>query len=361
MFVGEAGTLWILLFSFWCLLHPICWAKSPWQRSAPSVREENQFEDLPSCVFAPRGKLYSVESVLRAVHDPMNPSNNVVVAVRYRDGVVIVTTLPKSPYMFEEEDEDTNSSSSASVSENLNPTQPNVTHLGTENGTSTLLFGPSSQSYPYNPAPWVQLDSRIWGIAAGPVVDGQILQQRMIQAAKQTRETRGSIQASSLARSLADACQVQSQKATEGKLLACSGLISQHNELWRIDPNGQFWKCNGAVLGRGATVRSEEKLLELLMKRNTPLNTSADDSDLIWTHGEVQSLLDRITEDDALAAATETILNGLNSRDARGQQKDNDEDSKSERIRGISLFGMVISRSKARFLSHKDLVAIVEP
>ncbi len=288
--------------------------------------------------------MYSVEKVLRAVHDASNPCSNVVVAVCYKGGVVIVTTLPQSPYLFDDD---------APSSESLNQTQPHVTgRMSAENETSTLLHDRSN--HVYHPCPWVQLDSRIWGVTAGPVVDGQILKQRMMLAAKQTREARGNLQASSLARSLADACQIQSQKASEGNLLACSGLLVQDNELWRVDPNGQFWKCHATVLGRGATIRSEEMLLNLLAGRNTLVNTSKDDEyNRTWTQVEIQDVFDQITEDDALAAATETILHGLFPK----MPNTPENVTETNRLSHMNFLGMVISRSKARFLLHKELLA----
>lgn len=358
LFIGELGKLWIV-WSF--ILHPICTvpclAKIPWQKST-SVREETQYGELPSSVFAPGGRLYSVEGILRAVHDPLNPSSNIVVAIRYRDGVVILSTLPSSPYLFEEV---------MPFPSSLNhPTHPNVTHSG--NRKATLLCGTSRQGYQYNPCPWVQLDSGIWGVTAGPVVDGQILKQRMMLAAKQAREEKGSARASALARSLADACQIQSQKASEGKLLACSGLIVQDDQLWRIDPNGQFWKCHAAVLGRAATVRIEEQLLAFLMKRHasmdgsTDMSTNSDADLLVLTHIEVQNLFGKISEDDAMEAAADALFNSLSLTlpNKREQEQATEEALDDDKLRGRHFLGMIVSKSKSRLLLHREIVAMLD-
>lgn len=37
--------------------------------------------------------------------------------------------------------------------------------------------------------------------------------------------------------------------------------------LWRIDPSGQFWKCNASCIGRGAAA-AEEHLLKLISTDN---------------------------------------------------------------------------------------------
>ncbi len=310
------------------------------------------FEDLPPTVFAPGGRLYSVEKVMRAVHDPSNSGSNVVVAVCYKGGVVIVTTLPQSPYLFV--DASSESLNQTNVTQSAENETSTLLHDPSENETSTLLHDPSNHLY--HPCPWVQLDRRIWGVTAGPVVDGQILRQRMMLAAQQTREARGNVQASSLARSLADACQIQSQKATEGNLLACSGLVVQENELWRVDPNGQFWKCHATVLGRGATVRSETMLLHLLAGKSTFVNTTDNEPNRTWTRVEIQEVFDQITEDDALAAATETLLHGLFPKMPNTAHSDKEKN----KAKDTTLVGLVIGRSKARFFSHKELLANME-
>jgi 20S proteasome alpha/beta subunit len=61
------------------------------------------------------------------------------------------------------------------------------------------------------------------------------------------------------------ACCLQSYALLAGR--------DEHNtcSLWRVDPTGQFWKCNAAAIGRGAHA-AEAHLQELVSARTEEAN-----------------------------------------------------------------------------------------
>lgn len=52
-------------------------------------------------------------------------------------------------------------------------------------------------------------------------------------------------------------------------------MVMGQNELWRIDPTGQFWNCHAAVVGRQSD-KAEEALVTKLLDRMGATNDSTD-------------------------------------------------------------------------------------
>jgi 20S proteasome alpha/beta subunit len=306
------------------LLSQASTSKAPWQSaSGGDVRQEALYSDLPPTVFAPGGRLYSVETALRDVHNPLNPSSNLVIAVKCKEGVVVVTTLPQSPYIYNNVRNETETTSNASSTTNESE---NVSDESPKDNSSSLLWRD------YYTTPFVQLDRRIWGVSAGQAVEGQLLRRhRLLEAAEQARRTSGNVQVGILARNVADAHQAQTQKASKGRLVACACLLMDTTTLWRVDPNGQFWKCHAAVVGRAATVKMEHDLLGRLKKSSENLTT---------------------TKEEALVAATQTIQDAW----TRITTTKNPEDA----LEGVQLRGMVLEENAQYFVSHEDLIAMIQ-
>ena len=58
-----------------------------------------------------------------------------------------------------------------------------------------------------------------------------------------------------------------------------AAIVAGHGTLWRIDPTGQFWRCQGAIVGRDSD-RAEEEILSRLGERMVNNNdTRSDDID----------------------------------------------------------------------------------
>jgi 20S proteasome alpha/beta subunit len=302
-------------------------SKAPWQsaNSGGDVRQEALYADLPPTVFAPGGRLYSVETALRDVHNPLNPSSNLVVAIKCKEGVVVVTTLPQSPYIYnhvrnETDTTSTNATSTTDESDKVSDESPQV-------NSSSLLWSD------YCTTPFVQLDRHIWGVSAGQAVEGQLLRRhRLLDAAEQARRTSGNVQVGILARNVADAHQAQTQKASKGRLVACACLLMDTTTLWRVDPNGQFWKCHAAVVGRAATVQMEHDLLGRLKNISSENLTT--------------------TKEEALVAATQTIQDAW----TRITTTKNPQAA----LEGVQLRGMVLEENAQYFVSHEDLVGMIQ-
>ena len=111
--------------------------------------------------------------------------------------------------------------------------------------------------------------------------------------------------------------------------------------LWRVDPTGQFWKCDASAVGRG-TVEVEEELLNRVRqwkKKNNKKknehddtfssvavvqstttssftdNDNDDDDDELnqvrITNNDVRSYLSSLTEDEAVKIASDCLVNGI--------------------------------------------------
>ena len=285
----------------------------PWQQSG-DVRQESLYRSLPRTVFAPGGRLYSVEASLRAVSDPDVDCSNLVVALPYQEGVVVVTTNPASPYLYHKNNNDTYPSLMLSSSSSNNNTGSSL----------SFLFG--------------QLDHNLWGIAAGSLVDGQVLlRHRMFVTAHQLRQQQQQQQrvtAAPMARSLADAAQSQTQRASsDGRLLECSAVLvccsdhhhagysTSNSSIWRVDPSGQFWKCHAVVVGRGATPRVEQDLLERLLRRVSNDNNNNNNNTTALPQQQQQrlapTLFSRLDLDEALGMAAGTIQHALAAMQAK--------------------------------------------
>jgi len=69
----------------------------PWHPETALSQKEwgnlGEYQKKPPYVFAPQGRLYSVDHVMEAVSSPEDPTSNLVVAINCRDGVVVVSTV----------------------------------------------------------------------------------------------------------------------------------------------------------------------------------------------------------------------------------------------------------------------------
>lgn len=148
-----------------------------------------------------------------------------------------------------------------------------------------------------------------------------------------------SVQIEALVRRIADMAQSSTQTlgSKYGRMLSSSLLAMGVQQLlpnddegrngdklciWRVDPTGQFWKCEASAAGRG-TVEVEAELLTRVQqwkKKNEvmPLtndgsidNSELDDQDVRITNNDVRSYLSSLTEDDAVRVASDCLVNGI--------------------------------------------------
>jgi 20S proteasome alpha/beta subunit len=270
---------------FWCYSWFLCsfrsisasTAAAPWQDTTATRREQSPFNDLPPNTFDPDGRLYIVEDLVHAVASDTDPSSNTVIVALCKDGVVAVTSLPNSPYMSYE-------STTADLDDETNAAST----------TSLLLLDTHELSvHPTAVAPFCRVSfngAPILALTAGNAVDGQMLRRRLLQVADAARYSDLSSSADSdlspalVARLLADQNQMRTMQEGKGRVLAAVAMIWNGDSIWRVDPAGQFWKCQACISGR-YTTRVERLVLEKLLDAVNTERESTDD-DTQWTSRE---------------------------------------------------------------------------
>lgn len=226
----------IILCTFYATIIRHGFASTPsWQKHlSTSALEASLYGDLPPTVFAPDGRLFSVERVAQSISDP---DNNLVLAVHCRDGIVVLSTFTQSPYL-----------------PRYNHTLPAKQHLLLPHDTG--LANPPPRFY--------RLAPQIWAITAGHTVDSIVLARMMQFYAQAIRREHAPV--ATLARRLADALQAKTQQTGKGKVLAATGILVSHDSIWRVDPTGQFWRCRAAVAG-GNAHKAEQRLIDKIREQ----------------------------------------------------------------------------------------------
>jgi len=286
-------------------------ASAPWQAQGDSRRgivEESLYADLPTNVFAPSGRLLSVERILPLTTTMADTSSNLVVAIHCRDGVAVVASLPRSPYMYD-------------------PTHPKITNssnttAGNESTPPSLrIFDETSAEYSWN-APFCRLSTGLCGITGGNAIDSQILIDTLYDYAQGAREAMEADIFSSrvLARRLADRLQVKTQQAGKGRLLASVAIIVDVHEVWRVDPTGQFYKCRATAAGRGAREAEHALIKELCRRYEEETRKKADEdptgqrNKLTIDPSQLHVMLSRLSTKEALALATQIVQSTIKGR-----------------------------------------------
>jgi 20S proteasome alpha/beta subunit len=322
-----------------CLAPIACSSSSlgsaPWHDAANrSVRDADQYQDKPPTIFAPGGRLYSVEAIAQAVTSDSDCSSNTVIVLQCNAGVVAVTSLPVSPYMQYDvgvlQKEDGKDASKKEIfSDDLEE--------------SLLLLDVEEMGIdPVAVAPFCRVlmdadDHPVLALTAGNAVDAQALRHQMLKIADQMRAEGGAdvdsdMLMASLARRLADQHQVRTQVLGKGRgLAAVAVLLSSSNSgttIWRIDPAGQFWKCQAVVSGRHAAA-AERLLWETLAAKQK----RTDDKQQL-SRTQIQTILSELTIEEALAIASKCIVAAqkqFGDRSKRGSS------SPTVRLRGVSM------------------------
>ena len=245
--------------------------------------------DVPPTVFDPSGRLLAVESILaQTCQSPEDPSSSslslssfltLVVAIQCRHGLVIVTSLPTSPYLslFMNDTEHRNNSSSNSSSSNSSISNNNRTNTSSNHKPVTekeeeeekkksdqkplqyqesielLLEHDTSRSTTrMMTPPFVRLSASLFGITAGNAVDAQVVRQNLYDIAQSLRQrhdeqhepspssppsspsptgptmttvTTQVVRGRAVARLWADRLQARTQQGQAGRLLATSVIL----------------------------------------------------------------------------------------------------------------------------------------
>jgi 20S proteasome alpha/beta subunit len=334
----------LLLLAFPFFQGANCSTPSPWLggavNRAPSVtaaEEESIYADLPPTVFSPSGRLVAVERAVPRVTLPADRSSSLVVSIRCRHGTVVVSSLPKSPYLYDPRNTENNGTATTGTP---NSTPANVTQSTTADVPLAILFN-TSDSESWNrglPLPFCRLAPQLFGIAAGNAADAQLVRHRLLRIAHGffLDGHASSIPARAVARQWADECHYRTLQdgSDDARILACSSILFDSQELWRVEPPGQFYLCRAAAAGRDAP-RAEKLLVEALTRRaadsqknltgdsetdgldgSHSTSSTGDNSSQLSAHSadgsvsgsRIRQVILELTFDEALAIACQTIL-----------------------------------------------------
>jgi 20S proteasome alpha/beta subunit len=316
-------------------------AVAPWQEGNSARRIKSPFGNhLPSNTFAPDGRLYDIEDVTNAIVGASNddPSSNTVVVIRCRDGVVAVTSVPPSPYIPHRHDSD-------AISSTLHPPEDEEIDSLTEDlKEGAVTESPSSISLLLDMDDWRQRQSPtavppfcrlctvtpVLAVTVGNAVDAQLLRHRLLHLVEDIRNTEesissgsggmgrdvpsftGVVQTANVARRLADQNQLRTIELKYGRALAAGAVLfsGRDNGIWRVDPAGQFWKCQACVLGR-YTSQVESLLLEKLQtsQQNRFIEEGSATESKSQSPSDTMSALSR--DETLTALSTLSVQDGL--------------------------------------------------
>ena len=327
---------------------------APWQ-TAVSTAEDDDYKDLGVTLFAPSGRLVPVENAVARIHE--DESSNTVLALVCRDGVVVVATLPSSPYLVV-----------SSHPESVVPaTKESETKGGTDDGAieSLLLLEREDRVGipPTAMAPFLLARASsssaalstnvVLAVTAGNPVYSQLMRRRVLSLVQNVRASEGDWSVGGLARQCADQLQVRTQKADEGDVLPVAVLLVDARQIWRVDPTGQFWKFQAVASGRHAA-RVEQLLRD---KVAASVGTSGDDDDdkKLSSSLPLRSLIANLSTQEALRIATECVVEAYETQvpSALGA---------GTRSRTVTMRGVVIAKDeKVRCYSGTDLMARAVP
>lgn len=215
----------------------------PWHSQVHLSKKDwdnlSRYHKLPPTVFAPQGRLHSVEQTMKAVSSPEDPSSNLVIALRCRDGMVVVTTVspPVQAAFLQNEmtmmttSQHNDSTVNATKSRSYLPLWLDHYEEGERKTKEPMEVFFASSRFVRTPF----LDNRnVWAITAGNAVHSQIFRRKIQSLAESIWESNddgissiggrrqqsqylrpdsssASMSAALLARKLADQCQITTQ------------------------------------------------------------------------------------------------------------------------------------------------------
>jgi 20S proteasome alpha/beta subunit len=181
-------------------------------------------------IFSPTGRLHPVERTMEQVRQP-DARSNLVVALHCQDGMLMLSTVPLSPYLnttitpFHNNHNNTNITSEKTTTTTTTPTA-SLFLVQNEDDTSADAAATTT-------LPIMDLTPGIIGATAGKALDCQVLRLRMQALVQQlveddldqrTFSSDDETLVSKVARTLADQLQAPTQKSNsrQGPLLAVS-------------------------------------------------------------------------------------------------------------------------------------------
>ena len=266
--------------------------------------EKEAFSNLTPTIFAPGGRLFSVERAMEAVNRD-HPSNNLVIAMKCKEGMVVVTSQVQSPYL------------SFPTDAMPDDDAEGVETAGQESSSfSSLLLPDTGVPRP----PFSRLSTKLWGVTGGNAADAQLLRLQLQGVSDNLRFQEDSEDDSlahpgMVARRLADRRQRATQQSINDDygLLNATALIFHDDDLWRVDPTGQFYQLQAAVVGRKAHV-AEAELIRRLSANIHDVENEDEEVQVAQDPELLQNCIMEMSQKDALKLAAECIRNTLSSK-----------------------------------------------
>jgi 20S proteasome alpha/beta subunit len=269
----------------------------PWQQETRRDTSQEPSE-LPANVFASNGRLPSMEKVIPLCLSN-DPACSLAIAILTKEGIAVVAARPKSPYLYDPSPNVTKTESKNKLDSYIRAKSVPLFHTAnTKHNTSSLLFEP----------PFTYLAPNLLGITVGNPVDSQVLRLLMQNIAASSRASQSILTARSMARSLADQLQQRTQVLGKGRLLASTAVFIDAQELWRVEPTGQFYQCQVAVAGRAGNK------IEIELSKNLQTGETETGPALSSVTQKVRhERLSKLTTEQALQLATRTIHSVLST------------------------------------------------
>lgn len=203
----------------------------PWQPSLSSLEnidETSRYEERQPTVFSPTGRIHPIEAAVKACK-AVTPLSNLVLAMRCRDGLLVISTLPTSSYL-----DITTSTSCTDIKNKVSidaasPTSAGNTSIHTDNksanstvnGTidnsalSSSLFLFDETCLTTTTGPILAIHPCIVVATAGNAVDNKVMRSRLLALGVNAIETQGfveeDVRVDQIARDLANQLQVVTQ------------------------------------------------------------------------------------------------------------------------------------------------------
>mmetsp|Transcript_12456 Transcript_12456/g.26919 ORF Transcript_12456/g.26919 Transcript_12456/m.26919 type:complete len:421 (-) Transcript_12456:33-1295(-) len=324
--------------------------------------ERERYVQFPTTVFAPTGRLHTVDEVCLGASNCEDVTAGLVVALRCGqksddECIVVVATGPRSPLVLQAGRGGMNEN--ARNEDAVDQSDKEEKGDGGNDDASDKYRSPlllesirprdTNRERPLVPSNMSILSPGLVVATGGIPADAAVFLDRIRDVASdihnsnfggtgfmyQTSPIGGTLQGrmgifgadgANLARRVADMIQVPTQSIGTrlGSMLAASALILDAPQtkaggecrIWRVDPSGQFWSCDAAAVGRGAGV-AESFLLKEVARLKRGRNEENDDEEdepgkdsvvvASLSNQDVKNYLDSLSVKDGIEIARKCV------------------------------------------------------
>ena len=231
----------------------------PWQPSPSnleSIDEASRYEALDPIVFSPTGRLHPIEAAVKA-SKANTPLSNLVLAMRYRDGLLLISTIPTSPYLetridntsIDDVDEkkvnvDTATATATSTTGSIKNDNKKTTNIDVNDDVDDSLLSSSSlflfdeTCLTTTTCPILDIHPCIVAATAGNAVDNKIMRTRLFALGVSAMETQGIVEedvsVDQIVRDLANQLQVVTQDLAAAQKQGLDRMIAVSSIFFKI-------------------------------------------------------------------------------------------------------------------------------